>query len=109
MTLFLRNQDNQTIVDIELFTKDGCVELNSTICILTYSKLLFELLINKSEDEIKVFIQIFDNLSELRGWMWETYFATKKNTESEYSNVLKEVTNILKNIAEQYNLIFTVD
>lgn len=110
MTFFLRNQDNQTVVDIELFKKDGCVELNSTVCIKPYSQLLLEQLISeKDESEIRRFIQEFDDLSELRGWLWESYFAVRKNTVEEFDNVSKELKEKLMTVAKKYNLRFVRD
>jgi hypothetical protein len=122
MTLFLRNKNNDTILDLELWvkTEDGksFVELSSNIDIKNYSYLL----INQPDDfkhpddvvgeisnkQLEI-IATFDHLSELRGWLWEVYFMTKQNTPEEYDNILKELRTFLGNIAKEYDLIYVED
>jgi hypothetical protein len=111
MTLFLRNKENESVVDIELFIeKCGYVELKSVICLKQYSKLLLELVISeKSEKEIHDFINEFEDLSELRGWLWEDYFATKRNNYEEFENVCTALREKLKTVAKKYNLVLVQD
>lgn len=104
MVLYLRNKRNKDIVEIELNVKtdEGTkfVECSCVIDITGYSKLL----LSTPEQNQKILIQEFDDLSEIRGWMWERYFAVKKNTESEYDGVLTEVRGWLKQLADKYEL-----
>jgi hypothetical protein len=108
MILFLRNSKNESIVDIELFEKGDYIELRSVICIQPYSELLLSEFVNNpiGVDEM---IKTFDELSELRGWLWEVYFMGEQNTASEFENVLKEVQTRLKGVAKKYNLNFITD
>lgn len=62
----------------------------------------------KSDNKQEI-ISDFDFLSELRGWMWENYFMTKKNTPSEYDNVLSELRKIIESISDKYDLLFITD
>jgi len=39
----------------------------------------------KAQDEL---IADFDQISELRGWLWETYFMGRKNDEKEIDGVI---------------------
>lgn len=104
MVLYLRNKRNKDIVEIELNVKtdEGTkfVECSCAIDITGYSKLL----LSTPEQNQKILIQEFDDLSEIRGWMWERYFAVKKNTESEYDGVLSDVRDWLKKLADKYEL-----
>lgn len=109
MTLFLRNRDGKTLVDIELYTKtDGSysyVEVSSSINIENYSLLLLDTIKNHQYE----IIGLFDELSELRGWLWEVYFCSTKNTKAEYANVLAELRKYLRKIAHDYDLQYVED
>lgn len=113
MTYYLRTKENKTILDVELWVKDNkngdepytYVELSSVVDIGNYSILLLEY---SGETQIE-FINDFDQLSELRGWMWESFFMIKKNTEKEIDNVKIALMNILKPIAEKYDLMVVQD
>ena len=108
MILFLRNQKNRTIVDIECFvkTEDGrkFVELHADVAIDTYSKFLLENLDRK--DEI---IEDFSAMSELRGWLWERYFMGGDNDPEEYQNIIEILRKELKKLAEFYDLSYVED
>jgi hypothetical protein len=108
MILYLRNKENRTIVDVEIYVKKQnnkeFVELRSVIVIETYSKFLLE--------NIKIANQIindFQIISELRGYMWEDYFLEKDNTPEELNNVIKIVSEHLKNIGKKFDLTFVTD
>ena len=108
MILFLRNQKNRTIVDIECFvkTEDGrkFVELHADEAIDTYSKFLLEN--HDRKDEI---IEDFSAMSELRGWLWERYFMGGDNDPEEYPNVIKGLQALLQGHAQKYNLRYVED
>ena len=42
-------------------------------------------------------IEMFNIISELRGWLWEKYLVGKENTPEEHDNVIKEAVKLLKN------------
>lgn len=108
MILFLRNTKNETLVDIECFVKTednrDFIELRSVVVIDAYSKFLLEN-IGDSEE----IISVFSDLSELRGWLWERYFVGDDNDPKEYDNVIKILRELLKQIAERFNLYYTED
>jgi len=108
MILFLRNEKNRTIVDIECFVKTEderkFVELHASVMIDTYSKFLLDNLDRK--DEI---IEDFQTMSELRGWLWEKYFCGGDNDPKEYPNVIKGLQALLQGHAEKYNLYYVED
>ena len=112
MTLFLRNDKNETLVDINLFQSKGdYIELRSVVCINTYSTLLINILNQyiDSPDKVLEFIRDFNNLQELRGWLWETYFMVRQNTNKEFPAVLKAVKDILSEVCKKYNLYLVID
>lgn len=108
MILFLRNKENKTILEVEIYVKSGdvrdYVELNSTVMIEPYSRFLLENL-----DIPNQIISTFADLSELRGWMWENYFMVKDNKPSEIDNVAAEVRKMLKEVATDFDLYYTED
>jgi len=108
MILYLRNKNNRTIVDVEIYVKRDekheFVELRSVVVIDTYSKFLLENL-DKS-DEV---IDVFSRISELRGFMWEDYFMDRDNTPDELKNVVKMVGDFLKDVAKKYDLYYVTD
>jgi hypothetical protein len=54
-------------------------------------------------------IYTFQQISELRGYMWEDYFLTRDNTPEELKNVVNIVSEYLKKVGEKYNLNFVTD
>ena len=54
-------------------------------------------------------IETFDFISELRGWLWESYFMGKQNDVKEYDNVLKLLRNFMHEWAKEFNLKYVED
>ena len=110
MILYLRDEKNRTILDLELYVKTeddrSFVELASSIDIKNYSLFLLN---EKHPLRQSQIIRDFDELSELRGWLWESYFMVKKNTKEEYDNVLEEVRKIIKKVADRHSLYYVED
>ena len=110
MTLFLRTKKNKTLVDIEVYVKHDYetekeyVELHSVVDITNYSKFLLE-----HEDIADDVIAVFNDLSELRGWLWENYFMVEDNDPKELPNVIKEVRQMLNEVATKYDLMVVTD
>jgi tRNA C32,U32 (ribose-2'-O)-methylase TrmJ len=110
MTLFLRNEKNETILDLEVWIKTedsySFVELSSSIDIKNYSLMLIK---NTDKEKQIEMISDFDELSELRGWLWEVFFRVKKNEPKEYDSVVQELKVILKKVADKYGLFVVQD
>jgi len=108
MTLYLRNEKGRNLLDLEVWvkTEDGYsfVELSSVVNITNYS----ELLLNNIPKKNKI-IHDFDNLSELRGWLWERYFMTGKNDGTQIDDVIGKLKIILNKVAKDYNLALIQD
>ena len=112
MILFLRNQKNRSIVDLDCYVKTEYegnasrkfVEISSSVLIDTYSEFLLENLDKKEQ-----IVEDFNNISELRGWLWESYFMGGDNDPEKYQEVLKELQIYLKTIAVKYNLRYVED
>jgi len=97
-----------TIVDIEVYKNDNYIEIDSVVCIEPYSNLLIEVYLDDS-NRVTEFIETFDNLQELRGWLWEVYFMDNKNTIDKYDDVVDDINKRLTDIAGEYNLFFMKD
>jgi hypothetical protein len=108
MILFLRNEKNESLVDIECFVKTEderrFVELHASVIIKPYSEFLLEN-VDKAED----IISDFDTISELRGWLWESYFMGGDNDPEEYDNVIELLRKGLQGIAKKYDLGYVED
>jgi hypothetical protein len=107
MILFLRNNKNESIVDLEVWVKNEdnnqFIEIHSAVIIETYSKFLVKNLDRKTE-----IIRDFSAIDELRGWLWEKYFNGSNDIEK-YGDVLKILRQTLKSVAEKYDLIYVED
>ena len=55
------------------------------------------------------FVKVFDQLQELRGWLWESYFSGKQNDPKEFDKVLDTVKIMLKAVATRYELNYVED
>ncbi|SRR5579872_2686050 len=113
MTFYLRNEMGETLVDVELNIKkgekfqEGYVELHSEVAVKPFFVLGQKVF--QEGGDIAEFLNCFEDVQELRGWMWETYFAAKKNTGAAFTEVQHIVEGLLKSLAEKYTLQFVQD
>lgn len=54
-------------------------------------------------------IESFSFISDLRGWLWEVYFLCERNVPEKYNDVFKELKEILKSVAEDFNLFYVTN
>ena len=111
MVLFLRDERNNSIVDLECYVKTGendpkykYVELSVTVDIQWYSLLLLQNLDRKIE-----IISDFSEIQELRGWLWENYFMGGNNDPEKYGDVIAELRKMLLVVAKKYDLGYVED
>jgi len=116
MVIYLRDKNGNNLFETEIYIKtdyekDGSshryVELSTNIYIEGYSELLINVMdagYAGNSIEILNLINTFDNLYELRGWLWESYFMNKKNNPDEINLVIKEVKTMLDIVAIKYHL-----
>jgi hypothetical protein len=104
MIFYLRDDNNKSIVDVECYVTEGHVELHSTVIIEYFVPFLLSNL--SMEEEIT---EDFDNISKLRGWLWETHFMGRKNTSDEYDTIIKILVDYFDKIAKIYNLRYVTD
>ena len=111
MTLFIRDNKNNSILELDVGIqsredKSKFVELSSQVIVEYYSKFLLE-----NQNQSEEIITDFEELSELRGWLWESYFMTGKNigSEEQYADVLSKLKETIKDTATKYNLYYTED
>jgi hypothetical protein len=103
MTLYLRDDKGDNILDIDICVKtngdSSYVELISLVHIPIYSNLLLNNLNKKNK-----IIHDFDNLSNLRGWLWERYFMIGENDVNKFDHIIEQLKRILTKVAKDYNL-----
>lgn len=108
MTIYLRTQENKTLLEIEVWVKTednySFVELSVVVNIKNYSDFLLSNL-----DKQDAIVDDFQDMSELRGWLWEVYFMSKDNVPSEIHGVVKELNEYLQSIAQYYGLALITD
>ncbi len=104
MIHYLRDENNNTILDVEVYSDNEddykYVELKASVIIDNYS--LFLLSIEDINEKFD-FINIINELSELRGWLWEVYEDNKPE------NINAEVERMLTEAGEKINLIYVKD
>ena len=109
MTIYLKNKENEILLEIEVWVKTedsiSYCELSSVVDIKNYSIMLLD----TPQADQSEFISTFDQLSELRGWLWETYFTGRNNDASEIDEVIDALKIILRKVADKYSLYLGVD
>ena len=76
MIFQLREKELGTVCDVEVYCDSelDCIEINSSVFVEGYSKLLA-----KNLGRVNEIIQDFTEIEDLRGWLWEKYFMKNKN------------------------------
>jgi hypothetical protein len=114
MIFFLRDRlNNETLIETELYVNsyDGdngnYIEISSTLNVPVYSVWLLN---QKQHHQLK-YIAHFHVIDELRGWLWESFFGSKRNVNSEdnMDAVRKHIENLYKIVAKDTNLKFVID
>lgn len=102
----LKTKDNKVIatveVGVERLVKEPKVEIRAIVDLRNYSERMLNV---NSKDELEKFIDTFATIADLRNWMWDEYFAMKRNVESEFEGVAKHIKNILMAATIDHNLI----
>lgn len=125
MTLFLRDEHDRSIVDMEVWQterEDGSpsMDISTAIDIKPYSHFLLmaymdllgnqEMNTNQTYDELFDLIKDFEDLQEMRGWLHEVYMMSDKPvTDEDFYKVLEILRERLKDIAQKYDLHYTED
>jgi len=108
MILFLRDENNNTIVDLDCWIDSDddykFIELSVTVDIENYSVLLMANLFRKHE-----VVRDFSYIQELREWLWEDYFNGQKSDPDKYDDVLARLKTMLKTRGERYDLTVVDD
>ncbi|MFW6247219.1 MAG: hypothetical protein ACOC22_03560 [bacterium] len=121
MILFLRDQSNRTIVDIDIWNElehndknevtRRYTEISVSVDILRYSIKFLQLLKDTDipTETATHYVSDIHHLSELRGWLWEQFYMTGDNDGSHIDNIIKEVNSMLDGVAKKYNLVVVQD
>jgi len=103
MTIYLRTPENDTLVDITVFQNGNHPDIISDVIIKNYSKFLLENHYRRHE-----IIKTFDDLSEMRGWLFEVYLPLE-NKEATVEDVIERVKLILKGVSNNFKLNIVTD
>ena len=103
MTIYLRDENNNTLVDISVWEKHNSPDLRSDVIIKNYSKFLLENHYRRHE-----IIKVFDDLSEMRGWLHEVYLPLE-NKNATKKDVIERVKLILKGLCNNFKLNIVTD
>lgn len=113
MTLFLRDDKDNTLIEVEVFIPQlthgdkrygDYVELRSEINVKEYSKFL----LNNVGKKRRIIDQ-FHNLTKLRGWMWSRYFMKGENDGSQLNDVIDKVKIVMEKVALDNKLTLVTD
>ena len=103
----LKTQDNKLLATVEVglehLNKAPNVEIRTFIHIEHYTLLIYNSLIER-EYNIVDLSDTFHELSTLRDWMWDDYFASKRNVASELEPIVKHIKDILLAASHEFNL-----
>lgn len=104
MTIYIRDKNNNTICDIEIWTEkdnfnNDYVDISSVVDIESYS----ELLLNNTE-KTEILVNDFIFIQELRGWLFEFFSVKDKLGAKHKPTVVYHVKEILKEICAVHGL-----
>lgn len=110
MTLFIRDKENKTIVDCEIWNKkEGdyiYTDISTSIDIETYSKLL----LNTTGRLIKLdIIETFWYSQELREWLWHGYYSSGSNNGEDLDDIKNEVKKFFTEVCNRFDLEYVED
>lgn len=97
MIHFLRNKQNRTIIECEVYNND----LSAATNIEEYSKMLIDL---HNKDLHYPFIKSISDLDEIRGWWWE-----QAEDSGEYKSIDDFVKEKFLEVSEKHNLNYVTD
>lgn len=109
MIHFLRNSENRTIIETEVYNKTEdeyytYTEVSSAVDIAHYSLFLIQYQNNKLN-----IISTINDLSELRGWLWENYYMVGRNDGTKLDDINEKVSEFYNNASEKLGLNYIVD
>lgn len=107
MIFQIRAKDIGTMVDIETYITSkelgSYTELRTWISIKEYTEYLLNI-----KDSIKQleFCIMIDEVSEMRGWLWEVYKPSKKTNEEQMNDIILHIKTVFKNICNMFERLY---
>jgi hypothetical protein len=104
MTIYLRTENNNTILDLEVWrAKEGNIDVRGGVPIREYSKLLLA-----NQDKAQLAIDGFDDVDNIRRWYWEVYNESYPNHSM--NELMQEIRVVfLEPLCKQFNLSIVID
>lgn len=104
MTLTIRRTNGgESLFELEYWVEGDQLEIATSIHIREYTEYVQDY---RDMVNWRLIANIFDELSDLRGWLWETFFVSKRNTPESYVEVLKELRHKLNQACSILPLIY---
>ena len=97
MIHFLRNKENRTIVECEVYKDD----LSAATNIITYSEMLLDF---DNKELQKYFIAMIYELDQIRGWWWE-----QAKDSGEYKTIDEFVKEKFLWFVKEFDLTYVTD
>lgn len=102
MVHFLRDNKGKTIIETECYIKTDdwkYIEVSSSVDITNYSNFLLS-----NPEKSGLIIERINELDELRGWLWESYFMVEKNDPNKINDVNDKIRSFYQHVADELNL-----
>lgn len=101
MVYFLRNNRNRTIIECEVINHKN--DLSAAVDIKTYSEYLLGITHYDGLSQ-QSFVDDIASLADIRGWWWE-----QAEDSGDYASIDEFVAEKFQEIANKYNLVYTID
>jgi hypothetical protein len=103
LTLFLRDENNNTICECDFFTDEGSLDVSCSVSIINYTKILA-----KNLPHMQKIAQVFDELDEMRGLLWERHPNVMGN-DYDMAKAVSIVRSEYERVAPFFNLSVVED
>lgn len=98
--IFLRDENNDNVVDTEIIVRDNKIEdMTTLIDVVPYSRLLIKNLYRMDEVLFE-----FERIQEMRGWLFETQDMSKES-----KHLMAAISEVYKKSAKKYQLEYWID
>lgn len=103
MIHYIRDKENHTIVDIEVFVRGSHPDISCSIDIPTFSAYLLSI----SEHNVQIeWVREIAALSEVRGFFWERISEEERNTKEKADTL---VGNWCRKVCQTWDLVYVTD
>ena len=103
MTLFLRDKNNNTLVDLEIWRGDDGIDCSSVVDVVVFADILLGI---DNFQQREAFIKAMHFMQEIRE---KVFFEKENDTEFEYARMTKMIREIMVDMAKEFKLYYVED